>query len=102
VTRRTCFVESHVTKLEVRNGRGFGIPLTTFYERDELLGDGGNWTGPNIGQVIGWFRSAGFDVYPIDMQEDRATFRADAIAGTPPYLRAAAPGEYAGMRLGPT
>jgi tRNA (mo5U34)-methyltransferase len=104
VTRATCFVETHISRLDVRYpATGLELPLTVFYENREWMLDQTNWTAPNCEQVMGWFRSAGFDIAPIDIKEDRGTFKADVRPGVPPYIvQAYNDEEYAGMDLLPT
>lgn len=96
VTRKYCFIETHVMDNYVVTPEGVStltqiapgfqsIPISQFYEHGELENDPSNWFGPNVASVLAWFRSAGFDIEHLTSWGGRAAFRAMVRPGKPPY-----------------
>jgi tRNA (mo5U34)-methyltransferase len=107
VTRKYCFIESHVIDNYFVTPEGVSplaqiapaivsLPIAQFYEHGELEGDATNWFGPNVASVLAWFRSAGFDIEHLVTWGGRAAFRATLPPGKPPYHDEA----YEGWMLG--
>lgn len=61
VTGGVCHIDSFaLDPAEHFAGARPAHPYAEFYPRDELAGQLDNWTGPTVGQVEAWARTAGF------------------------------------------
>lgn len=58
VTLDTCIIETFV--IDAADPKSESLPITEFYETDELAGQLDNWWGPSIAAVQAWARTAGF------------------------------------------
>jgi tRNA (mo5U34)-methyltransferase len=90
VTRGEASLETAVCDAELPPAER-SRPLSRFYRRDELSGDGSNWFAPTVAALEDWCGSAGFDVQRTNAwpasSPTRAMVRLCPSEGPPEYQR---------------
>jgi len=102
VTKKCCYVESHVidgglvtpwgfSSLNEFDARLTQLPIVEFHRLGELNRDVSNWFSPTIAALDAWLWSAGFEPelivkWPSD-KPVRCAFRAKKLTGPPEWLR---------------